>query len=298
MNAGDTAGNDSGNSSGKTSPENVPQCGPKNCMTRLKLTVAYVGTAYAGWQIQSAGQGASTIQQELERALERIAGFPVRVHGAGRTDSGVHAEGQTAHADVPDKPVDWLRALNAALPRDIRVLAVEAVSPEFHARYNATGKLYAYSLFCGHGPVPPRLAPFVWAVPSLDIADTASAEAMCAAAEILVGRHDFASFQNAGTPVADTVREIWSIHREDGHAGPFLCPPEWPVRTWYFYGNGFLKQMVRNLVGVLVQVGRGKACPRDVAVWLAAGDRRAVPSPTAPAAGLTLMRVEYGPRGQ
>lgn len=259
-------------------------------MTRLKLTVAYVGTAYAGWQIQSEEQGTNTIQQELERALERIAGCPVRVHGAGRTDSGVHAEGQTAHADVPDKAVDWRRALNAVMPRDIRILSAEAVPSGFHARYSATGKLYAYSLFCGQGPVPPRLAPFAWAVPPLDAA------AMEAAAGVLTGRHDFASFQNAGTPVADTVREIWSIRREDGRAGPFLCPPEWPVQTWFFHGSGFLKQMARNLMGLLVQVGRGKASPEDAAAWLAAGNRQAVPSATAPAAGLTLMRVEYGPR--
>lgn len=256
-------------------------------MARLKLTLAYMGGGYAGWQIQAEAQATSTIQKELEFALESLTGSPARVHGAGRTDSGVHAEGQVAHVDVPDKPVDWARALNAKLPRDIRVLAAEPVPETFHARYSASGKLYAYSLFCGPGPVPPRLEPFVWATPALDTA------AMEAAAAVLTGRHDFSSFQNAGTPVADTVRELWSIRREEGRAGPFLCPESWPVVTWFFHGNGFLKQMVRNLMGLMVWAGQGRIDTDGVAACLAAEDRQAVPSPTAPAKGLTLMRVEY-----
>ncbi|SBW11144.1 tRNA pseudouridine synthase A [uncultured delta proteobacterium] len=256
-------------------------------MARLKLTLAYCGSAYAGWQIQAESQGTGTIQQELERALETIAGYPVRVHGAGRTDSGVHAEGQTAHADVPEKPVDWQRALNALLPRDIRVLAAEPVAAGFHARYDSIGKVYAYTLFSGAGPVPPRLEPFVWATPPLDGA------AMEAAAAILTGRHDFASFQNMGTPVADTVREVWSIRREEGRAGPFCCPESWPVTTWFFHGNGFLKQMVRNMLGLMVWAGQGRVDAAGIAACLAAKTRRAVPSPTAPAKGLTLMRVDY-----
>lgn len=258
-------------------------------MTRLKLTVAYTGSAYAGWQIQAREAGEDTIQGQLERALERVAGCPARVHGAGRTDAGVHAEGQVAHVDVPDSRVDWRRALNAHLPRDIRVLAAEAAPSGFHARYSAVGKWYAYGLYCGHEPVPPRLEPFVWAVPRLDTC------AMESVAALLTGRHDFASFQNAGTPVANTVRTITAIRREAGSAAPFSCPPAWPVETWFFHGDGFLKQMVRNLVGLLVWAGRGKVDAQRAAVWLAAGDRRAVTSPTAPAKGLTLMRVEYLP---
>ena len=260
-------------------------------MARLKLTLAYVGTAYAGWQMQAESQKKSTIQKELEDALRSIAGSPVRVHGAGRTDSGVHAEGQVAHADVPDKPVDWRRALNAKLPLDIRVLKAEPVSPAFHARHDATGKLYAYAVHTGPGPVHPRLEPFVCALPSLDI------PAMERTAALLTGRHDFASFQNAGTPLADTVRELWSVRYEPGLAGPFRCPPEWSpdglVGTWFFHGNGFLKQMVRNLMGLLIWAGQGRTAPETAAVFLAAKDRRALPSPTAPARGLTLMRVEY-----
>ncbi|MCC8193241.1 MAG: tRNA pseudouridine(38-40) synthase TruA [Deltaproteobacteria bacterium] len=254
---------------------------------RLKLTLSYLGCAYAGWQIQADTPGTGTVQGELERALGSIAGHPVRVHGAGRTDSGVHAEGQVAHADVPDKPVDWRRALNAKLPRDIRVLSAEPVSGDFHARFDAVGKLYAYTLFSGSCPVSPRLEPFVWTTPPLDLAS------MAAAAGVLTGRHDFASFRNTGTPGSDTVREIWSIRHEAGLAGSFRCPENWPVSTWFFHGNGFLKQMVRNLMGVMVWAGLGRVAPDDVAACLAAKDRQAVPSPTAPARGLTLMRVEY-----
>jgi tRNA pseudouridine38-40 synthase len=256
-------------------------------MARLKLTLSYCGGLYAGWQIQAKSRKTNTIQQELERALETIAGGPVRVHGAGRTDSGVHAEGQVAHADVPEKPVDGQRALNALLPRDIRILAAEPVAAAFHARHDATGKVYAYTVFSGHLPVPPRLEPFVWALPPLDVA------AMEATAAILTGRHDFASFQNTGTPIANTVREVWSIRRDEGRAGAFLCPEHWPVTTWFFHGNGFLKQMIRNMMGLIVWAGQGRIDAASAAACLAAKNRQAVPSPTAPARGLTLMRVEY-----
>ena len=254
---------------------------------RLKLTLAYLGCAYAGWQVQAVALDKDTVQGELERVLESLVGYPVRVHGAGRTDSGVHAEGQVAHVDVPDKNVDWRRALNSKLSHDIRILAAESVSDDFHARYSAVGKQYAYTLFYGHESVPPRLEPFVWATPYLDFS------AMDAIAEILTGRHDFASLQNTGTLVADTVREIWSIRREQGVAGIFRCPGGWPVTTLLFHGNGFLKQMVRNLVGLIVWGGLGRITPSEAVAYLAAKDRRAVPSPTAPARGLTLMGVEY-----
>lgn len=256
-------------------------------MTRLKITLSYTGTAYAGWQLQSGSQERSTVQKEVEIALESIAGYPVRVHGAGRTDSGAHAEGQVAHADVPEKNVDWARVLNAKLPRDIRVLAARPAREGFHARHSARGKLYSYTVHAGPGKVPPRLEPYAWATPALDVA------AMEEAAAILTGRHDFASFQNAGTPIADTTRTVWSIRREAGRAGPFTCPGDWPVAAWFFHGDGFLKQMVRNLMGLMVWAGLGKLGARDVAACLEAKNRQAVPSPTAPAKGLTLMRVEY-----
>lgn len=257
-------------------------------LTRLKLTLSYTGTAYAGWQIQSEKQRRPTVQGEIEKALNRVAGRSVRVHGSGRTDSGVHAEGQTAHADVPRKTrMDWRRALNVSLPRDIRVLEAREVPGDFHARHDAVGKLYAYTLYMDRSGTPPRLAPFAWTTPALDLT------AMEKVAALLTGTHDFASFRNVGTPVTNTVRTIWSIQCVSGRAGPFVCPEDWPAATWFFHGDGFLKQMVRNLMGAIVWAGLGKLRAADVAAGLAAKDRKAVSSPTAPPEGLTLARVEY-----
>ncbi len=259
-------------------------------MIRLKLTLAYSGERYAGWQLQAPDLRQSTVQGELEAVAARIAGRPIRVHGAGRTDSGVHAEGQVAHLDVPEaaRVQDWVRAFNAHLPRDIRVLAATPVSSDFHARKSAKAKLYAYTLLMERSAISPRLRGFVWPVPVLNRA------AMREAAALLQGRHDFASFRNAGTdPEKTTVRTLISITEEEGRAANFLCPPEWPVTTWFFYGDGFLKQMVRNLMGLLVQVGNGKITADAVPGILAAKDRAALPSPTAPAEGLALMRVDY-----
>ncbi len=250
-------------------------------MPRLKLTVAYVGTAFAGWQIQAkAPARPRTVQEELEKAVAALTGGHVRVHGAGRTDSGVHAEAQVAHLDLPtpSRPVDWLRAFNALLPQDLSVLAVEKVTEDFHARFSATGKHYAYALWLARCAVPPRLRPFVWECGPLDL------PAMEEAALHLIGTHDFASFRNAGTDVETSVRTLRSIQREE------LSPLH---HIWHFQGNGFLKQMVRNLMGLLVSVGRGKTAPAEVPGLLAAQDRTALPSATAPAKGLTLVRVLY-----
>jgi tRNA pseudouridine38-40 synthase len=258
-------------------------------MGRIKLTLAYTGTAYAGWQLQPAGIGRSTIQHEVEKALAAVTGEHVRVHGASRTDAGVHAEGQVARFDAPEKSRirNWQRALNAKLPPDIRVLEAAQASDAFNARRDAVSKQYAYTLFTGNA-VPPRLAPFVWAM-----ARQLDSDAMREAASLLVGRHDFASFRNAGTPVRNTVRTLSAIWDEPGRAGSFVCPPSWPVTTWFFEGEGFLKQMVRNLMGLLVRVGEGTIGPPAVSAILEAQSRKALPSPSAPARGLTLMRVIY-----
>ena len=257
---------------------------------RLQLTLAYVGTNYAGWQLQSPDLHKTTIQGELEAIVARITRQTVRVHGSGRTDSGVHAEGQVAHLDLPEAfcGLDWQRALNASLPRDIRVLNARLVEPSFHARSSAKGKLYAYTLCCSRSMTPPRLHDFVWSVPDLN------RERMHAAAKLLQGSYDFASFQNVGTDLnGPTVRNLSAITEEPGRAANLICPPEWPVSTWFFYGDGFLKQMVRNLMGLLVWVGRGKIEAEAIPDILAARDRTAMASPTAPAQGLTLMRVDY-----
>ena len=258
-------------------------------MTRIKLTLAYTGTAYAGWQAQSAGMARGTIQSEVEKAIAVLTGAHIRIHGAGRTDAGVHAEAQAAHFDPPETSniCDWRKALNANLPGDIRILEAVRVPEDFDARRSATGKRYAYTLYTGKDAIPPRLAPYAWGVRPLDV------PAMHEAAALLAGRHDFASFRNVGTPVLSTTRTLYAITEEPGRAAAFLCPPSWPVTTWFFEGDGFLKQMVRNLMGLLVWVGEGKIAPAAIPAIREKQDRKALPSPAAPPQGLTLMQVMY-----
>lgn len=246
-------------------------------MPRIRLTVAYVGTRYLGWQIQ--GRGA-TIQGVLEEKLSRICEEPVRVHGSGRTDSGVHALRQVAHFDAPDSKarIPWQKALNSMLPDDIAILDAREAEPGFHARFSVRSKRYAYTLWTEPEFTLPQRAPFVWPVRNLDLA------AMDRAAAFLAGTHDFAAFQNAGTEVKGTVRTLEPIRREPG-----LHPCEWVFR---FRADGFLKQMVRNLMGLLVEVGRGGMSPQEARAVLESRDRRLAPA-TAPPQGLTLEEVIY-----
>lgn len=260
-------------------------------MPRLKLTLAYQGTRYAGWQLQAKPgcSGPVTIQGELESRVARIAGERIAIHGAGRTDSGVHAEAQVCHLDVPEntRRVDWKQALNIQLPHDIRVTEAAWAADGFHSRRSAVRKRYAYSLWMDRDKALPRIAPFVWSIPRIDLARIAPA------LPLLTGRHDFASFQNSGTTVTKTVRTLHSIRILPGMAASLTCPPDWPVATLLFEGDGFLKQMVRNLTGLLVWIAQGKIEPDDIPAILAAGDRRALPGPAAPAQGLTLLDVMY-----
>lgn len=254
-------------------------------MQRLKLTIAYVGTRFHGWQTQATPgkPHPRTVQQALERAVEHILGRPAHVHGAGRTDSGVHADSQCAHVDVPEEKADfnWRRALNSLLPDDVSVLAVEPAPPDFHAQHSAVKKLYTYRLWLPREYVLPAWRPFVWMCGPLDFA------AMEEAARLMTGVHDFASFQNRGADVKTTVRELYDIRRcvEPG------VPPE-ELAAWQFEADGFLKQMVRNLMGLLVSVGRGKISPDQVPEVLEARDRGHA-GVTAPAYGLTLTKVFY-----
>ncbi|ACU90333.1 tRNA pseudouridine(38-40) synthase TruA [Desulfomicrobium baculatum] len=246
-------------------------------MPRIRLTVAYVGTRYQGWQIQGRGE---TIQGAIEDKLARICGELVRVHGSGRTDSGVHALAQVAHFDVPEskRHIPWRQALNAMLPDDISILEAREAQDDFHARFSVRSKRYAYTLWTEPRFTMPQRAPFVWPVRGLDF------EAMDQAAEVLAGTHDFAAFQNAGTEIKGTVRTLEPIVRAPGtHSA------EWVFR---FQADGFLKQMVRNLMGLLVEVGRGGLAPADVRPILEGCDRRKAPA-TAPARGLTLEEVMY-----
>lgn len=246
-------------------------------MPRIRLTVAYVGTRYQGWQIQAAG---ATIQGAIEERLARICGEPVRLHGSGRTDSGVHALGQVAHFDAPEskRHVPWAQALNAMLPGDIAILDAVEAPPDFHARFSVRSKRYAYTLWTEPRFTLPQRAPFVWPVRDLDF------KAMDQAAAMLAGTHDFAAFQNAGTEIKGTVRTLEPIQRVPG-----THPAEWVLR---FQADGFLKQMVRNLTGLLVEVGRGNLQPKDAGIVLEGLDRRRAPA-TAPAQGLTLEEVMY-----
>lgn len=246
-------------------------------MPRIRLTLAYDGTDFSGWQLQPRDR---TVQGELETALGEILGTPPRVHGSGRTDSGVHAMGQIAHFDSPPERtgMPWQRALNSLLPKDVRVLEAAVVDDEFHARYSAKSKTYEYILWHTREFCLPQRRRFVWACGPVDFA------AMDEAAHALTGEHDFAAFQNVGTPVKSTVRTITKLSRSRG-----INEHE---TVWRFSADGFLKQMVRNIMGCLVACGRGRISPDDVRRILDSADRSQAPA-TAPPQGLSLISVDY-----
>jgi tRNA pseudouridine38-40 synthase len=256
----------------------------------IKLTLAYDGTRYVGWQRQASG---TSIQSLLEAALAEIDGVPVPVVGAGRTDAGVHALGQVASFRLRHAmPVATLvRALNARLPEDVRVLGAVDAGPSFHARYSATSKTYRYRLSAG-SMADPFGWRYLWQVPGpLDQA------AMQQGLATLVGCHDFTSFQAAGSAVRSTVRTVMAARLGPASAGvgppvPTLEPAA-PILHLEITADGFLRHMVRTIVGTLVEVGQGRLAPAGVAEALEARDR-ARAGPTAPAQGLFLVGVEYG----
>ena len=243
---------------------------------RLKIIIAYDGAPFAGWQSQS---HSNTIQDHVERAFERVAGGPTRVHGAGRTDAGVHALAQCAHADVNKAlaPARWMEALNALLPPTIRVRRCQYVSNDFHARLSAKGKVYRYRI-CSVPVLPPFEFRRAWHIPrSLDL------KILQKAAKHFVGTHDFAAFAaNRGKSEKTTVRTIHSVRIRQ--KGPWV--------TIDFDGDGFLYKMVRLLVGALVKCALGKMRVEDLIARLASG-RATSPRLAAPAAGLVLVRVRY-----
>lgn len=224
------------------------------------------------------------MQGVLEQAIARITGSPVRVHGAGRTDSGVHALGQVAHFDVDSRfaCVKWQRALNSLMPDDVTVLDAKLVSPQFHSRYDAVRKTYSYNLWLENSFFLPWRRHFVWKCGPLDL------DALDQGMQFFLGEHDFSSFQNAGTEIKTTVRTIYDFKRYPGQTGQEM--------VLEVCGSGFLKQMVRNMVGCLVSIGRGKAEPETVRSLLQMKDRTAAPA-TAPAQGLFMAGVEYGESG-
>ena len=245
-------------------------------MPRLALHLAYTGGGYQGWQRQAAGK---TIQGELEKALFTILRQPITVHASGRTDAGVHALDQVVHFDPPSeiREINWTRALNSLLPPDICVTGYRAVSSEFHARKSAQSKEYSYRFWTEPEYVLPHRRPFVWDTGPLDT------QAMSKACQELRGRHDFTSFMNTGTPVDSTVREVYRTELETG-SGPEII--------FFIRANGFLKQMVRNMAGLLFSVGKGQTAPEQIPELISRRDRKAAPQ-TAPARGLCLEKVFY-----
>ena len=243
----------------------------------LKITLSYDGTRFVGWQRQAEGD---SIQGLLEDALARFEGGPVTAHGAGRTDAGVHALGQVASAAVSftHPPETVVRALNAQLPEDVRVLEVAEAPPEFHARFSARSKTYRYQLRAGTAGDPFTRA-FVW-----QLAEPLDVAAMRQAAAQLVGTHDFAAFQSTGTETTSTVRTIF---RSDLREADGLAPLVFEIS-----GDGFLRHMVRAIVGTLVEIGRGWR-PAGSMAQLVDGGTRAQAGATAPPHGLFLVRVDY-----
>ena len=244
-------------------------------MKRIKLTIAYDGTNYCGWQIQPNGM---TVEEVLNRALKKLTGEDILVIGARRTDSGVHALGNVAVFDTETTiPAERIAmALNQRLPEDIVIIKSEEVPPDFHPRYCDCSKTYEYHIMNTQIPIPTqRLTNYFVSYP-LDV------KKMRQAASYLVGEHDFASFCNVRTDVASTVRTIYSLD----------ILQEGEMITIRITGNGFLYNMVRIIVGTLIRVGRGFYEPERVKEILEEKDRKAA-GVTAPAHGLTLVSIDF-----
>jgi pseudouridylate synthase I len=255
-------------------------------MPRIRLTIAYDGTDFAGWQLQ--GRGERTVQGEVERAIAKIVaehngGQRIPLIAAGRTDSGVHALGQVAHFDAPDAlaNIPWPIALNGRMRPDVRIVEASLAHPRFHSQYDALSKIYAYTIWTDRSHVNPLRRRFVWGMQQ-----RLNLDAMDEAAALFLGTNDYNSFKNAGTPVGPrgTVRTVSRFWREPGQTAPEI--------TWRIQADGFLKQMVRNIMGCLVFVGVGKVTPQDVRSIIEQRDRNHL-LPTAPPWGLCMERVFY-----
>lgn len=251
-------------------------------LRNIKLVIAYDGTGFSGWQRQKHD---CTIQGEIERCLNRMTREEINLHGAGRTDSGVHAEGMVAHFSTRSTlPChDFLRGLNSMLPGAIRIYSAEDIDENFHARFSAIGKKYRYVIYTGK-VIPPHLRRY-----SLHVTSTLNHTTIRDCLKKLEGCHDFASFENSGSRDKDNcsgrgaVRTIFKA--EVSQEAPDQL-------TFEFIGDGFLRNMVRNLVGSLLEAGRGKLTGQEFAEILEGRDRT-MAGPTAPAHGLTLKEVMY-----
>ncbi len=255
-------------------------------MKRIRLVVAYDGTHYCGWQIQPNG---ITIEEVMNRALTKLLGEPVRIIGASRTDSGVHALGNVAVFDtdtrIPPERISY--ALNQRLPKDIVIVRSDEVPTGWHPRYCHCVKTYEYHIFHAKVPDPTRRLTTCFVSYPLNLED------MRRAANYLTGEHDFASFCNIRTNVEDTVRTIYSLEIEEQAANGIQGVWGGSEITIRIRGNGFLYNMVRIIVGTLLRVGRGFYTPEQVRDILRAKDRQAA-GVTAPPQGLVLVGIEYG----
>lgn len=260
-------------------------------MRTLRITLAYDGGRYVGWQRQENGP---SVQGVVEHALEAIEGRAIAATGAGRTDAGVHALGQVASFRMAHGIATpaLVRALNARLPEDIRVLAAAEAPDDFNARFAAREKTYRYRIL-NRTIDDPFERRYSWHVPrALDF------EAVTDALAVVEGRHDFAAFQAAGSDVASTVRTIVGVSAQQTAWSPLRGPVDpalgdvGGVLTLEFRGEGFLRHMVRVIVGSVVQVGLGRRRPEWMHEVLAGRDRR-LAGPTAPAAGLFLVAVRF-----
>jgi len=244
-------------------------------MRTILLTIEYDGTDYVGWQTQPNGLA---VQEVVEKALAEILGHEAHVHASGRTDAGVHARGMMAHFHTAtNRPLKAFReGVNSFLPRDIAIKTVREMPADFHARFDAKGKWYRYTIYRGEvrSPLVARTAWYLRG--SLDI------ELMCSAAKNLVGVHDFGAFRSSSCLAKTTVREIFSVGISVENEFVYV-----DVR-----GSGFLKNMVRMIVGTLVDVGQGRRPAGDVAA-LVTGTAGMVCGQTAPAHGLCLQEVWY-----
>ncbi len=244
-------------------------------MKNIMILIEYDGTNYHGWQRQPNG---NTIQEVIENSILKISSEKIGIIASGRTDAGVHAYGQVANlktsASIDD--LSFLKALNSMLPKDIVIKELSTVSDDFHARYSAKSKIYKYIIL--NRPYPSSFYyRYSWYIPyPLDIT------LMRKGAAILKGMHDFSSFRAASCEAKDSVRTLsrLDIYNEEDRI------------VFYLEGNGFLKHMVRNIIGTIVRVGKGKISPDEIMDILASRDRRNA-GPTAPPQGLFLVSVSY-----